>query len=338
MKILEIIPLEPLSLSLSPIGGVDVFTVTRSTPIPLPTTVAGALGMSMNVKLSSNDPVDSLIELSRKLEEICGAVEGPIVLGPLTCFEERITDPRKCHVYMYPERMVSLSFIERGIDVSGKMVYLNLERCRSDEECYTDFTPMTLVGVSLQRTRPGEDKIVRYGYYYRYPLIIYRTPSGKVVNPTYIYKFNCGKDFNTIIRFGGEGRVAKLATRDIEANYLENIRSPLKKLERGLYISLSPIPVIPLESNVTSFNPETVELPIPMNSVIGIPQPSAPPKVRFDRFGLGFSEVIVRRRPEILVLPPGTVIMIEEDEALTTFSDLMRGLLNIGFASLYKLM
>ncbi|MEM0153915.1 MAG: hypothetical protein QXL22_02605 [Candidatus Nezhaarchaeales archaeon] len=335
MKILEIKPLEPLSLSLSPIGGIDIFTVTHSTPIPLPTTVAGALGASMNVKPLSSDPIDSLIELIRELGKICGAVEDPIVLGPLTCLEKQITDASKCYTYIYPKGLVSLSLC--SIDIRGKIVYLNLDKCKGDEERYIDFTPLTMVGVSLQRTGPGEDKTVRYGYMYRYPLTIYRTSSGKVVNPVYIYRFNCGKDVNTITRFGGESRVAKLVTRDVEADYLKNIRTPLKKLEKGLYISLSPIPMIPLKSNVTRLNPETVELPIPMNSVIGIPQKDSPPKIKIDRLGLGFSEVVERRRPEILALPPGTAIMIEEDRASTTFSDLMKGLLSIGFASLYKL-
>lgn len=335
MKILEIKPLEPLSLSLSPIGGINIFTVTHSTPIPLQTTVAGALGASMNVKPLSNDPIDSLIESIRELGKICGVVEDPIVLGPLTCLEEQITDASKCYMYIYPKELVSLSLC--SIDIHGKLVYLNLDKCRDNEEHYIDFTPLTMVGVSLQRTGPGEDKTVRYGYMYRYPLIIYRTRSGKVVNPVYIYRFNCGKNLDITTRFGGEGRVAKLVTRDIEADYLKNMRTPLKKLEKGLYISLSPIPMIPLKSNVTQLDPESVELPIPMNSVIGIPQKDSPPKIKIARLGLGFSEVSRKRRPEILALPPGTVIMIDEDSSLSTFSDLMKGLLSIGFASLYKL-
>jgi|GEM_PF-902580 len=336
MKVLEIIPLEPLSLTLSPISGIDIFTVTHSTPIPLPTSIAGALGSSMNVVLSSNDPMGSLIELISRLKELCGNTEEPIVQGPLTCFEEWITDPSKCYAYIHGNRLLSLSF--SGIEVRKKMVYLR-EECKDHVDCIVDFSPITMIGVSLQRTKPGEDKNVRYGYMYRYPLVIFRTSSRGVVNPIYVYRFNCRKDLNLINRFGGESRVAKFVTRNVEADFLNNIKTPLKKLERGLYISLSPIPMIPLKDNILRLESNAVEIPIPLFSVMGVPQEKSQPKIRVVRLGLGFSEVVRKRRPEILALPPGTVIRVENDVNPLTFSgdDLMKELLYIGFATLYKL-
>ncbi|MEM1831572.1 MAG: hypothetical protein QXJ64_04215 [Thermosphaera sp.] len=336
MKILEVRPLEPLSLSLSPIGGLDIFTVMQPTPIPLPTTIIGALGAIMNVKLSSNDPMNSLIELINVLKNNCEAGEDPIVLGPLTCFEGQVIDPNRCYAYVYPDRLLSLS--KHAIDVRSKIVYLK-EECKGSEECYIDFTPMTLTGVSLLRTRPGEDKTVRYGFMYRYPLITFRTSSGRVVNPVYIYGFNCYNDLNAIARLGGEGRIVKLVTKIDETDFLKNITTPLKRLEKGLYLSLSPIPMIPLRDDAIYLTPETVKLPIPVDSIVGIPQEYSPPKIRIIRLGLGFSEVAKKRRPEILGLPPGTVIMIKDNVTTpkSDDNDLMKKLLSIGFATLYKL-
>ncbi|MEM1662472.1 MAG: hypothetical protein QXP72_05865 [Desulfurococcaceae archaeon] len=336
MKLLEIKPLEPLSLTLSPISGIDIFTTTHSTPIPLPTSVAGAIGSSMNIELFSNDPVESLIELINRLKELCGNMDEPIIQGPLTCFEEQIMDPSKCYAYIYGNKLISLSF--SGFEVRNKMVYLR-EKCKDHVDCFVNFTPITMIGVSLQRTKPGEDKIVRYGYMYRYPLITFRTSSGRVVNPIYLYRFNCRKDLNVINRFGGESRVAKFVTIDVEADFLNNIKTPLKKLERGLYISLSPIPIIPLKDNVLRLEPDAVELPVPLSSVVGLPQEKSHPKLRIVRLGLGFSEVVRKKRPEILALPPGTIIGVEDDVNPPTFgdNDLMKELLHIGFATLYKL-
>lgn len=336
MKMLRIRPIEPLSLSLSPIGGMEIFTVVRSTPIPLPTTVAGSLGASMGVKPLSQDSIGSLIELSRKLTELCGGTE-PVIQGPLICSEEHIVDLGKCYTYIYPEKLVSLTFIEASADISNRPTYLDLEKCKGNAECYIDFAPLTLVSVSLQRSGTEGDKTVRYGYMYRYPLTIHTTANGKAISPIYIYRFNCVKDLNTIIRFGGEGRIAKLTTRDVKTSCLDNIRSPLNGFEKGLYIALSPVPIIAIKKDSTLLDSNAAELPIPVSSIVGIPQSGKPPKIRIERLGLGFSEVADRRRPEILVLPPGTMIIIEESEAPTDFSELMRGLLNIGFASLYKL-
>ncbi|MEM4675478.1 MAG: hypothetical protein QXM12_04240, partial [Nitrososphaerota archaeon] len=172
MKILEIKPLEPLSLPLSLIGGVDVFTVTQSTPIPLPTTVAGAIGASMNIVLSSTDPMGSLIELVNELKNRCGDSGRPLVLGPLTCFDEQATDQSKCYVYLHPRELLLLS--EQCIVESNGVVHLK-SKSGDRDVCYVDFAPITVVGVSLQRTKPGEEKLVRYGYMYRYPLITFRT-------------------------------------------------------------------------------------------------------------------------------------------------------------------
>ncbi|MEM1830606.1 MAG: hypothetical protein QXJ97_03625 [Desulfurococcaceae archaeon] len=334
MKILEIKPLEPLSLSLSLIGGVDVYTVTHSTPIPLPTTVAGAIGASMNIVISQTDPMESLNDLINELKKRCGDSGRPLILGPLTCFNEHATDQSKCYAYLHPGRLLSLA--EHCIVESNGIVYLK-SRSGDRDVCYVDFTPITGVGVSLQRTKPGEEKVVRYGYMYRYPLITFRTPSGRALNPLYIYEFNCEENINAVVRFGGESRVAKLTTRSIEASYLKNIKSPLDELEKGLYIALSPIPVIPLKNDATQLSPGNVELPVHIESILGVPQETRPAKIRITRLGLGFSEAAKKRRPEVLALPPGTLIKVKEDVKPPKFSNLMRNLLYIGFASLYKL-
>jgi len=334
VKILEIKPLEPLSLPLSLIGGVDVFTVTQSTPIPLPTTVAGALGASMDVVLSLMDPMDSLNELIMELKNLCGNCEKPIALGPLVCFDEQITDQSKCYAYLHPGKLLLLA--EHCIVENNGIVHLK-NKSEDHDECYVDFTPITVVGVSLQRTKSGEEKVVRYGYMYRYPLITFRTPSGRALNPLYIYEFNCEENINAVVRFGGESRVAKLTTRSNEASYLKNIKSPLDELEKGLYIALSPIPVIPLKNDATQISPGNVELPVHIESILGVPQETRPAKIRITRLGLGFSEAAKKRRPEILALPPGTLIKVKEDVKPPKFSNLMRNLLYIGFAALYKL-
>jgi len=75
-----------------------------------------------------------------------------------------------------------------------------------------------------------------------------------------------------------------------------------------------------------------------LEDIIGIPsigiESKKATKIRIIRLGLGFSEVLCKRRPQILALPSGTIIHIKRE--LTVIEDLYINLLKPGYASLLK--
>jgi len=110
------------------------------------------------------------------------------------------------------------------------------------------------VGIALERRGPGGEKLVIPGFTYRYPLGFYKyvheadsKSESKPAKPLFIYMINCGKPLEkTIVRIGGEGRVAEIYTSDEEflIKQLNLLKSPLELAESGAYIAVSPIPLI----------------------------------------------------------------------------------------------
>lgn len=329
---LEFEPVNPPSLHGASIGGIEVFGVPKALPAPLPTTVAGALGNYLRVQLSSRDLLGSLSELYEVLSKLLGCQGGSCVKGPLTYFEvggRRLPEP-----YVSIERY----FIPL---VGSFKVSEDSVVCIGGEIRSVVWEPVTRVGIALERRGEGEKRAIP-GYFYKYAVSFYRLDS-EIVRPVFTYVIPLKADVHGLLRFGGEGSVARAISRDLEhlEDLVTRVVSPLEGLNEGYYVALSPIPLLPKRQHPTELEKD-LELPLNTQDVriLGVPSRCGegvrPPKLKVVRLGLGFSEVGKARRPQVLALPPGTVIEVSHKHK-PHLGPLMKVLLGLGFATLFKL-
>jgi CRISPR-associated protein Cmr3 len=334
MRALVVNPIEPLSLSATPVTGIDLFSRVKGLSTPLPTTLVGALGALLGIQLSSRDSLGGLIELVNEIRQrlSCGEV---IVKGPLVYFEvnsEKFIGPT---IPVHPTR-----FYKIDCTVKSRVGYSISDECRE----HFEYTPGVFVGIALERRGPSGVKLVIPGFTYRYPLGFYKyvqeassKAESKPAKPLFIYMINCEKPLKkTIVRIGGEGRVAEIYTSDEEflIKQLNLLKSPLELAESGAYIAVSPIPLIAEKRDALYLDAvKGLEF---CSSVIGVPQIGLkPPKLIVERLGLGYYEVARTRRPQILVLPPGTIVEVKSTDK--SVIDVLRALYSVGFATLYPL-
>jgi hypothetical protein len=217
MKALAVEPLEPLSLSTSPITGIDTLSTAHPLTVPLLTPVVGALGALLGVTLTSEDPVEGIKELVEKIESKLGCKK-PLILGPLLQLniDGSWSEPL---ISVGWRRFVSLRC------VNAEAMYIDLDTCRDCRSLAVASTSITY-GVSLERKaiEPGiyGEKRARTGYLYRYPIVTYRAVcrDGEVsTKPGLLYVINCEKvdDLKGVIKFGGEGRTAKMYIDSVES-------------------------------------------------------------------------------------------------------------------------
>jgi CRISPR-associated protein Cmr3 len=334
MRALVVNPLEPLSLSATPVTGIDLFSRVKGLSTPLPTTIVGALGALLGVHLSSLDPLGGLVELANEIRQrlSCGEV---IVKGPILYFEISDKEFISPTIPIHPTRFYKVDCIAKS-----RAGYSISDECRE----HFEYTPGVFVGTPLKRRGPVGEKLVIPGFTYRYPLGFYKyireadfKAESKPAKPLFMYIINCEKPVEkTIVRIGGEGRVAEIYTSDEELliKQLSLLKSPLELSESGTYIAVSPIPLIAEKRDALYLDAvKGLEF---CSSVIGVPQIRLkPPKLIVERLGLGYYEVARTRRPQILVLPPGTIVEVKSTDK--SVIDLLRVLYSIGFATLYPL-
>jgi len=330
MKTLIIKPTEPLSLTATPITGYELFSYISTFSIPLPTTVIGAIGAALNARLISKDPVEGLKELIAIVKDKLKC-EDPVIIGPLVFFKvdgeiKGPTIPILNRLFVYPKNIMKT--------ITGY--------CIECDECF-ECEPLVKVGIALGRRRPGEEKLVRKGYMYKYPLAVYKERrSGNIAEPLFVYTLNCEKTLDkVVIRVGGENRVANIYVTE-EKYFTEpssKLTSPLKTPREGVYIATSPIPLLSSKNEQLYLDDVLgLEFINGVKGVLGIPQEKGkPPKIVTERLGLGFYEVTRTRRPQILALPQGTIIEIKIKIHLPALPDILKPLYTIGFASLYPI-
>jgi CRISPR-associated protein Cmr3 len=332
MRLLEFEPVNPPSLHGASIGGIEVFGMPKALPTPLPTTVAGALGNYLGVRLSGGDPLGLLSELYNTLGELLGCRGSSCIKGPLTYFEvggRRLPEP-----YVNVERhFIPLA---GSIKVSGDGVV-----CIERDVRPVVWEPIARVGVALERRGEGEKRVMP-GYFFKYAVSTYRLDS-KTARPVFTYVTPLEKDIRGLLRFGGEGSIARVVSKrpDHQEDLVTRVVTPLEGLDEGYYVALSPVPLLPKKQYPTELEKD-LELPLGIRDsrVLGIPsrcgEEARPPKLRVVRLGLGFSEVSRTRRPQVLALPPGTIIEVSRRHK-PHISPLMNVLLGLGFATLFKL-
>jgi len=332
MRAIVVEPLEPLSLSSAPITGVDTLASVNPLLLPLPTTVAGALGALVGIRLASEDPVKGLVELVEKLVERLRCRK-PLLMGPLIQFSSGDS---------WSETMVSVSWSEFAspLCIDSSSLFIDLVNC-ANRGGIAKLKPAIAYGVHLERKAieagvVGEKK-AKIGYLYRYPLLMYNLVSQyreTPARPRFIYALNCDEDVGGYMRFGGEGRIAKVYTTSVDE--VRRLTSPLS-LRPGLYIALSPVPLLPLDKLLLYLEFEKVVGLEFAREVIGLlpKERGRTPKIAVEGIGLGFYEVKRVRRPAVLALPPGTVVKAES--LSRPVGPVLEALYSIGFASLYQL-
>lgn len=347
MRVLRIRPLGPARLASTPVlRAGEFFGGQRVLGVPLPSTVLGALGVALGVRLDKGlvekDPLYGIGVLAHRL--LGGSSEaGPVVEGPVIAVGgsglERLALP------IHTKRRVLFAKLESVLSMDPDEPRL------SDADIVAATAPLVQTGVALADVL-GEPWNRTVGYTFKRGLVVYEGREGRGVEVEFLYKTPLGPaGVQKLIRLGGEGRQALLTLCDEScvpeqvADLLEKaVTSPLEAA-RGYYMVLSYWPLLPRSLDALYIEKGSfVGLEFfddPCTDIIGVPGvgPQGTPKRYAIRLGLGFSEVAKKRRPQVLALPPGTVIRIKR-----TFSELKSEvprvyveLLRAGYASLARL-
>jgi len=350
-SILRIKPLGPARLAALPIADMNVFGIQKVLGVPLPSTILGILGVVNSIVLNEGDvEKDSLLGigiltelLSKNAPPLKTIIEGPIINTAFSITNPCLTIPiltKEGTVLVKIENEVIKTISNELIVPRSALVGKAIQRLE--------------IGVALRDSLEGNwNKVVAPGYTFRRGFIHYVRMNGKAMEFEFIYKLNIHHNvINTLVRLGGEGRQARLVITDKVPNvllkYLNYITSPLEA-NSGLYIVLNYWPLIPTSPNTLYLERDKVIglefFEDPSEDIIGIPQivrrnkEYRRPRKEVIRIGLGFSEVLKRRRPQILALPPGTLVYIRytfdelRDELPSTYIKLLMA----GYSSLFKL-
>lgn len=337
-------PLEPLSLSKRQITGPSFYqSLPLAFPFPQPTTILGALGNALGIQVS-NVRVENLEDVKTVSAKIMEKLEckPPFMQGPLLMVETPTERCTRFYAPMRPDLFVDLNHLGKAVVRKGANYYASTGICRDEELACIKSRFLVHVGVSLKRTGGQEDKTVKLGYMYKYPVVVYSdAKSGKTIEASIVYVINCKQPIHsTVARVGGEGRVAELKTLEDTHGLSSKLRSPLSELEKGVYLSVNYVPLIPSKLDTLELSTERVyglEFAGMVGSIVGMLQAEpSPPKIVIEKLGLGYSEVAKRRRPTVLALPPGTIITVTEAISKDTIEPI-KTLWNIGYTTLLLL-
>ncbi len=343
MRVLHVTPLGPARIASTPVvSGAELLGGQRVLGAPPPSTVLGALGAALGVRLSAKEVSgDPLYGLGTLVDELSKrrAVQGAILEGPLIRVVkdgvEEVTVP------VYSKDRVLL------VKLSG-MLRAARSLAIEEDDVVGVSKPLIRVGVAL-RDVLGEpwNRVVEHGYTFRSGLVTYVSRRGGGLGVEFVYKLALDVEVDGLIRFGGEGRHAILKVSELARwEPLNRLTSPLE-VEPGLYVVVSYWPLMPRRLDALYLSKENfVGLEVfddPLTDIIGVPEVKISgriraPRLRVVRIGLGFSEVIKVRRPMILALPPGTLLRIEKGfaEAASQVPKAYIDLLRAGYASLLK--
>ncbi|MEM1962579.1 MAG: type III-B CRISPR module-associated Cmr3 family protein [Sulfolobales archaeon] len=341
LKLLVIEPVEPLALSRTPISGPEHLGARATVfHIPQPTTVLGAIGAALEVHVSYGLDVGRLEDVkavATKVSERLSCGE-PMLIGPLLASK----DLTELYVPVGRDLYASVRLIEKVLRLEHRIPHLDLGPCYESPGACVEPSIHSRVGIALERRGEVGEKVVKLGHMYRYSVVVYRDTSTEVPTPhSSVYALNCNGDLDSVVRVGGEGRVARLYTEARVPQALDKLANPATRLEPGVYLSVGYIPIVPKSQRVLGLKLEEfhgLEFLEEESDVMGLPQVGgAPPKVRIERLGLGFSESQGTRRPQLLALPPATLLRVGKARKSISSVDTIMTLWKIGYSSMYKL-
>lgn len=337
-------PYGPIRLASTPVLGINVFSLQRTLGVPLPSTILGMLGAMRGVILDGKSvEEDELLGIGTLVDVLLknDLTEKVIVEGPI--FRVGIDSTIAFHT---KEGVILVKI--------NKKVLHELSRYVIPEEAIIGkVSPKVEIGVALSDIIKGTwNRVVLLGHTYRRAFVYYTSTEGNTLKVDFLYKLNINfEDTMTLIRLGGEGRNAQLLiTSKIpnEVHYILERVTNLLEASPGYYVVLNYWPLVPKTMDSIYLNKENyIGLEFfdnPSDDIIGVPRIEhegkyKSPRIEVIQLGLGFSEVIKRRRPQILALPPGTIVRIKygfkqiRDSIPNTYLKLLKA----GYASLLKI-
>lgn len=275
---LVIKPQGALALGYRPVSPPDLRTAysPRSMPIPLPTTVLGALGRALNVALNSANRDWGLGELLDGISDKLGCK--PRLWGPLV----RAVANRGRETYVpVGGSMVRISRAPRAVEsVIKRWAGLEEVEKRAVSRPWVE----SRVGVMLNPHR----RTVERGYIYS---VEYLTPV-RGERTEYVYHVGCNLEgFRSLVRFGGESRLAVLEGSG---------RELAEPAPSRVYVLLSHA-VLPKTRVIEAGELMPTPGQAKVEYVFGRAEPIA----------LGYSQVAGVRRPVRFSLSPGTVVVLD---------------------------
>jgi len=341
LKALILKPLGPTRLVQSPILPSNIFspTIEPALGIPMPSTILGLIGNILGVKLDRDvvikDPLlglDTLVsELSKKLKLVKGCLfAGPFIKLNISRDRSIISIP------IYSKTGTELLDASRIGDIAE-----NLKLCK---RCIAGYVKSLLyIGIHLKDYEEKIEeraRVAKPGYMFKKLFTYIADVEGKPVDYEYIYVVDPQEEFpqHSVVRLGGEQRQTLLKLVDIDKlegyTVLKDLLNKLTSLdqasESSTYILLTPAPLLSPHESLYYGEPGL----IPENiDVIGVPTDQGV-KPYITRIGLGFSEVIGVRRPQLLSLPPGTIIKIR---SRSTLQPLISKLVRTGYYQMIEL-
>jgi hypothetical protein len=280
--ILSVKPLGPLHLSLRqiPSPAMRAFYEQETISVPLPSTIMGALGSALGIRLSGRDDgMFGLHELRSRLAERFGGQFR--IWGPLIKLAGR--------EYLYIPVAEGLC----PLGEARKYIEYTLDRYKGIKREGAPVEPawtMSKIGIRIAPERRTAEE----GFMY---LNVYAAASGKAP-VEYLYELTGIGSYSmkAAVRLGGESRLAYIS--------LGNGNLPLERRRASIHILLSPC-VLPF-ANAAQGSVNIIK------TINGTRARRIYGKVSL--LGLGFSEALGRRRPLRPQLMQGAVIEFEGEE------------------------
>ena len=308
MKAVKFELVEALRFAASHTGGIEVYSKELAYALPMPSTVLGALGAALGIRLGESVCGRLLADLEALAEKLGGetvdlfaeSCEKPLLWGPLLGAGDRY-------------------YFARGSDLIDKDKRALYARKALENEGFSEIAhrlrPSTRFGLKLSESRVAEPGYAYRAAFYGYDL--------KPYPASLVYASNIATErAERLARLGGEDRVEGLTISDPPEWLLELLCAG------GEYaIVLSPVLFCADGKVAPGSTPGLQEV----EDIVGIPTPGGV-KRRAESLGLGFSEVCKRRRPLLQALPPGTVLKPKSATAKAV------GLLScLGYGSLLRI-
>jgi CRISPR-associated Cas5-like protein len=282
--ILSIQPLGALHLSMRQIPSPTMRTSyeQESLLVPLPTTVLGALGTALGIKLSGSDTSDyGLSELYSSLEDRLGGEF--TIWGPLL----RLSKSNDLYITTESGLWPLAKIIEYYENVHQKYREGTKKLKRGGLETEAWFYEKIGIWINPQT------RVAQEGYIF---LTRFGSPSSESL-VEYLYELDGVKTpplRRTTTRLGGESRLALLSIKDGDLLADQG--------EKRTYVLLSPC-ILPEPDSERSLEISSI---ITTNGVKAVRVYG-----RSEMLGMGFSEVLSRRRPIRFQLKPGVIIQLE---------------------------